>query len=144
MLTTKPKFAKKSLILAASFVLLAATLPTTGAASEGPAVIATISLGPNADATAFALAVNPNTNKLYVTMTGGCCTDGNAVAVIDGSTDTVLGYIDVDLNPFMVAVDSRTNLVYVTHGGQDKITVIDGSTDTVKATFSIGSEAREI
>ena len=239
----KPKFAQKALVLAASFVLLAATLPTTAAASEGPAVIATISLGPNVDATAFALAVNPNTNKtyvtpgleplgceshivsvidnrtntvlapimvglspfgvavnpttnkiyvanaggavctdessntvsviggsadavqktitlngigpafvavnsktnkLYVTMTGGCCTDGNTVAIIDGSTDTVLGYVDVDLNPFMVAVNPRTNLVYVTHGGQDKITVIDGSTDTVKGTFSIGSEAREI
>jgi len=32
----------------------------------------------------------------------------------------------------------------VTHAGQDKITVIDGLTDTVKATFSIGSEARGI
>jgi len=242
MLTTKAKFAKKSLVLAASFVLLAATLPTTGAASEGPAVIATIHLGPNADATAFALAVNPNTNKtyvtpgleplgceshivsvidnrtntvlapitvglspfgvavnpktnkiyvanaggalctnessnavsvidgstdavektitldglgpafvavnlntskIYVTMNGGCCTDGHTVAVIDGSTDAVLRYVDVDLNPFIVAVNPRTNLVYVTHG-EDKITVIDGSTDTVKTTFSIGSEARAI
>jgi hypothetical protein len=32
----------------------------------------------------------------------------------------------------------------VTHAGVDEITAIDGSTDTVEATFSIGSEAREI
>src|SRR5438552_886848 len=63
----KPKFAKKSLFLAASLLLLAALLPATIAASEGPAVIATISLGANPEATAFALAVNPNTNKTYVT-----------------------------------------------------------------------------
>jgi YVTN family beta-propeller protein len=238
---TGPKFAP--LVIGASFVLLAASLPTTSAASAAPAVIATIDLGSNPEATAFALAVNPNTNKtyvtpgletlgceshivsvidnrtntvlapitvglspfgvavnpktnkiyvanlggalcteesssnisvidgstdavkktltldrigpafvavnsktnkVYVTMSGGCCTDGNTVAVIDGSTDSILRYIDVDLNPFMVAVSPRTNLVYVTHSGQDKITVIDGSTDTVQATFSIGSEAREI
>src|SRR5439155_1632479 len=129
--------------LAASLLLLAAFLPTTVAASEGPAVIATINLGPNTEATAFAVAVNPNTNKTYVTMNGGCCADGHTVAVIDGSTNAVLRYVDVDLNPSMVAVNPRTNLVYVTHVG-DKITVIDGSTDTVVATFSIGSEARAI
>src|SRR5438309_3948977 len=88
------------------------------------------------------VAINPKTNKIYVTMSGGCCTDGSTVAVIDGSTDSV-HYVDVALDPFMVAVNPRTNLVYVTHGF-DLITVIDGSTDTVKATFSIGSEAREI
>ena len=88
------------------------------------------------------VAINPKTNKIYVTLSGGCCIDGNTVAVIDGSTDSV-HYIDVALDPFMVAVNPRTNLVYVTHGF-DLITVIDGSTDTVKATFSIGSEAREI
>ena len=65
-----------------------------------------------------------------------------SLSVIDGSTDSV-HYVDVALDPFMVAVNPRTNLVYVTHGF-DLITVIDGSTDTVKATFSIGSEAREI
>lgn len=90
------------------------------------------------------VAVNPKTNKVYVTVNGGCCTSGHAVAVIDGSTDTVLRYIDVDLDPFIAAVNPKTNLVYVTHAGVDKITVIDGSTDTVKATFSIGSEARGI
>lgn len=98
----------------------------------------TVGLGPGF------VAVNPKTNKIYVTLTGGCCADGNAVAVIDGSTDTVVNTVTVDLDPFIVAVNPRTNLVYVTHAGVDKITVIDGATDTVKATFSIGSEARAI
>ncbi|HEY3061635.1 MAG TPA: YncE family protein [Chloroflexota bacterium] len=239
----KQKFGKRLLVLAASLLLLAALLPATVAASKGPAVIATINLGADPGATAFALAVNPITdktyvvpgfevlgceshlvsvidnstntvlapittglspfgvavnpatnkiyvtnvggglctdepsnrvsiidgsndtvktnitvdgigpafvavnsraNKIYVTINGGCCTSGHTVAVIDGSTDAVVRYVDVAPDPFIVAVDQHTNLVYVTHAGQDKITVIDGLTDTVKATFSIGSEARGI
>ena len=98
----------------------------------------TVGLGP-----AF-VAVNPKTNKIYVTVNGGCCTDGNTVAVIDGSTNTVVDTIVLSDDPFIVAVNPRKNLVYVTHAFADKITVIDGATDTVKATFSIGSEARAI
>ncbi len=233
----------KSRLLAGPLLLLAAFIPTTVAASEGAAVIRTISVGSNAEDTAFALAVNPRThktyvtpgleslgceshsvavidnstntllapittglspfgvavnpktnkiyvanagggictadnsqtvsvingatdvvqknitlegfgpafvavnpktNKIYVTVSGGCCADGNTVAVIDGSTDTVLGYVTVALNPFIVAVNPSTNLVYVTHAGDDRITVIDGYTNMVKGTFSIGSEARAI
>jgi YVTN family beta-propeller protein len=237
------KSAKRSLVLAGSALLLAAVLPVAIAASKGPAVIATIGLGANEDATGFALAVdpktnktyvtpgfepfgceshivsvidnstntvltpitvglvpfgvavnpktnkiyvanigggvcseepsnsvsvidgstdavqntihldgigpafvavNPKTNRIYVTVNGGCCTSEHTVAVIDGSTDAVLDYVGVDPDPFIVAVSPRTNLVYVTHAGVDKITVIDGSSDTVEATFSIGSEARGI
>jgi DNA-binding beta-propeller fold protein YncE len=57
------------------------------------------------------VAVNPKTNRVYVTINGGCCTSGHSVAVIDGSTDAVLDYVDVDLDPFIVAVNPRTNLV---------------------------------
>jgi len=97
----------------------------------------TVGLGP------AAVAVNPKTNKIYVTVNGGCCTSGNTVAVVDGSTNAVVDTITVADDPFLIAVNPRTNLIYVTHAG-DKITVIDGATDTVKATFSIGSEARAI
>lgn len=237
------KSAKRSLVLAASVLLLAALLPVAVAAGEGPAVVATIGLGANEDATGFAVAVNPQTNKsyvtpgfepfgceshivsvidnstntvlapitvglvpfgvavnpktnkiyvtnigggvcteepsntvsvingstdaventihldgigpafvavnpktnrIYVTINGGCCASEQTVAVINGSTDAVVDYVDVDPDPFVVAVNPRTNLVYVTHAGVDKVTVIDGSTDTVEATFSIGSEARGI
>ena len=91
-----------------------------------------------------AVAVNPRTNKIYVTISGGCCAEGYRVAVIDGSTDAVLRYVDVGPHPFLATVDPHTNLVYVTHSPEDLITVIDGSTDTVRARFSIGSEARGI
>src|SRR5205809_6071579 len=106
--------------LAASLLLLAAFLPTTVAASEGPAVIATINLGPNADATAFALAVNPNTNKTYVTpgfepFPPAC--ESHIVSVIDNSTNTVLAPIATGLSPFGVAVNSKTNKIYVANVG---------------------------
>src|SRR5438445_3021629 len=146
MQTTKPKFARKSLVLAASFVLLVATLPTTGAASEGPAVIATISLGPNADATAFALAVNPNTNKTYVTPglePLGC--DSHIVSVIDNRTNTVLAPITVGLSPFGVAVNPKMNKIYVANAGgaictdetANTVSAIEGSTDAVQKTITL-------
>src|SRR3989441_6020979 len=146
MLTTKPKFAKKSLVLAASFVLLVATLPTTGAASEGPAVIATINLGPNTEATAFALAVNPNTNKTYVTPgweTLGC--ESHIVSVIDNATNTVLAPITVGLSPFGVAVNPKTNRIYVANIGgalcteepSNAVSVIGGSADAVQKTITL-------
>jgi YVTN family beta-propeller protein len=234
---------KRSLAVPISVMLLAAFAPATTTASAGPAVIATVDLAANPDATAFAAAVNPKTHKTYVTpgleplgceshivsvidnstntvlapittglspfgvavnpktnkiyvtniggglcsdepssavsvingstdaverniqidgigptfvavnrktnriyvaVNGGCCASDHRIAVIDGSTDAVVRYVDVDPDPFIVAVDPRTNRVYVTHGGVDMITVIDGSTDTVVATFSIGSEARGI
>src|SRR5439155_24684309 len=82
--------------LAASLLLLAAFLRTTVAASEGSAVIATINLWPNTEATAFALAVNTNTNKTYVTPgweTLGC--ESHIVTVLDNSTKTVFAPLSV-------------------------------------------------
>jgi DNA-binding beta-propeller fold protein YncE len=74
------------------------------------AVVRTIAL--NGTGPAWA-AVNPRTNKVYVTVNGGCCASGNTVAVIDGTTDTVLRYVQVDPDPFLVAVNPQTNRVYV-------------------------------
>src|SRR5256886_174798 len=127
------------------YVQAQTTLPN----GDPPTVIATIPLGEPFGAGTFAVAVNPRTNTIYATNPGalsspvGLDCDSHDVSVIHGSTNTVVNTVTVDLDPFIVAVNPRTNLVYVTHAG-DKITVIDGATDTVKATFSIGSEARAI
>src|SRR6267378_3269771 len=107
-MTNRPRFRKSWLVSVAS-LLLAGFLPATVLASGGPAVITTINLGGNADATAFALAVNPNTNKTYVTPGFeplGC--ESHIVSVIDNSTHTVLTPITTGLSPFGVAVNPRT------------------------------------
>src|SRR5919198_2334847 len=137
----KRRCPKRSLVLAASLLLLAAFLPATIAAIAGPSVVATISLGPDPSATAFALAVNPNTNKTYVTPglePLGC--ESHNVSVIDNSTNTVLAPITTGRSPFGVAVNPKTNKIYVANVGDflctnepsNTVSVIDGSTDTVE------------
>jgi YVTN family beta-propeller protein len=136
---------RRWLVLAASLLLLGAFLPATVAASEGPAVVATISLGPNPDATGFALAVNPNTNKTYVTpgLEPLSC-ESHIVSVIDNSTNTLLTPITAGLSPFGVAVNPKTNKIYVANVGgcsesepSNAVSVIDGSTDVVEKTITV-------
>lgn len=97
---------------------MAAVLPAAIAASAGPPVVATISLGGNEEATAFALAVNPRTNKTYETPglePLGC--ESHIVSVIDNATNTTLAPITTGLIPFGVAVNPKTNKIYVANIG---------------------------
>ena len=95
----------------------------------------TITVGGNG--TALGIAANPNTNKIYV---GQFLT--SAVAVIDGSTDTVTGSIPIggmSPEPTGVAVNPVTNRVYVANQNTKTVTVIDGATDAVLTTISVGT-----
>src|SRR5437879_10693644 len=132
---SKRKFARAFIAVGASLLLFSAFLPGTIRASSGPAVIATIGLGPSQDATAFALAVNPRTNKTYVTPglePLGC--ESHIVSVIDNTTNTVLAPITVGLSPFGVAVNPKTNRIYVANIGgslcpeasSNYVSVLDG------------------
>src|SRR5205823_1537232 len=99
----------------------------------------------------YGLAVNPNTNRLYVT-------NGVAVDVVDLSTNTLLGTIPVGPSPYGVAVNPNTNKIYVTNQGSGRagdcssfvfpaqsgcgntMSVIDGVTNTVTATVAVGAK----
>src|SRR5690348_593312 len=109
-----PRFAKALLTLVVLLALSPVLLPTSAAASEGAAVIATIGLGPDPEATAFALAVNPNTDRTYVTpgFEPLEC-ESHIVSVIDNATHTVLPPITTGLSPFGVDVNPITNKIYV-------------------------------
>ncbi len=80
-----------------------------------------------------ALAVNPVTNKIYVTNSCGtddaCSSAPGTVSVVDGATldVTTLG---VGRLPNAVAVDTATNKIYVTNSGgfPGSLTIIDGDT----------------
>src|SRR5208282_6051665 len=81
--------------------------------------------------TPWAVAVNPNTNQIYVVNSYLLQTGGN-VTVIDGATNNTttvatganaLSYGD---NPWDLAVNSMTNQIYVAYGNGGNVTVIDG------------------
>lgn len=55
------------------------------------------------------LAVNPNSNHVYIVNTAA-----GSVSIIDGNTDQLITHVPVGPDPFDVTVNSTTNTVYVT------------------------------
>jgi len=88
----------------------------------GPDVVATISVGAGPQD----VAVNPITNRIYVTLSGD-----DAVQIIDAVSDTVIGVVGVGNQPMGIAVDSSANRVYVANILDNTVSVIDGSTNAV-------------
>jgi DNA-binding beta-propeller fold protein YncE len=90
------------------------------------------------------MAVNPTTNRIYVAT--GNTSNGPAVIVIDGSTNTVIDTIDTPQGASFVAVNKATNRVYDAGCvfGQTEtcdVTVIDGATDKVIATLPVAGSS---
>jgi YVTN family beta-propeller protein len=83
------------------------------------------------------VAVNPNTNHIYVANYGS-----DSVSVIDGTSNTVVATVAVGIDPWAVAVNPNTNLVYVANEGSDNVSVIDGANNTVVATVALGTDPR--
>ncbi len=71
------------------------------------------------------LAVNPTTNMVYVV--------DNSITVINGATDKVTRTLHVA--SFELAVDSVTDMLYVTNG--KAVSVINGATDKVTRTLHV-------
>jgi YVTN family beta-propeller protein len=82
------------------------------------------------------IAVNPETNRVYA-----ASGSSNIVAVIDGTTDSVVASISmapsISAFPSYVAVNSVTNRVYVTSGND--LLVIDGATNTIIARVPVAT-----
>jgi len=140
-------------------VLFAFCLGFAGLATFGqtaPTVAATIGVSANP----FLQAVNPVTNTIYVVT--GCgigaeckMSDGPpaSVTVINGATNTVTATVPVGYSALAIAVNPKTNQIYVVNrcgavacvtGSQNfgtaTVTVIDGATNTITATVPIGSQ----
>ena len=65
-----------------------------------------------------AIAVNPNTNMIYVANA-----DDNTTSVIDGKTSSVVKTIPVGRDPEGVAVNPNTNTVYVANARSHTVLV---------------------
>jgi len=94
-------------------------------------------------AQAAGLAVNPNTNRVYVVGK----TSPTSLDVIDGSNYQLLASIPGLASPAPpapqgfpyprpVAINSLTNTIFVVNTGDSSVAVIDGSTNTVTRTIS--------
>jgi YVTN family beta-propeller protein len=77
------------------------------------------------------VAVNPVTNRVYVTNNGG-----STVSVIDGNANVVVATVTVGVSPNDIDVDWETNTVYVANYNANSLSVIDGAANTVKGTVA--------
>jgi YVTN family beta-propeller protein len=78
-------------------------------------VVATIPIG----ALPAAVAVNPNTNIVYVTNLFVPTSPNGSVSVLNGQTDKPLATISVGAAPEGVAADPKTNRAYVANAPTD-------------------------
>ena len=108
-----------------------------------PAPVLGPSIGPQGvtvGSDAFGVAVNPLTNRVYVTNIG----DGT-VSVISGlgergspQSRPVIATIRVGSSPARVAVNPLTRTAYVTNSGSGSVSVIDLRTNKVTTTIPVG------
>ncbi len=121
--------------LASLFVFLfaAAILPAVA-----QTLLATVPVGQSA----FYLAANPVTNKIYVVNYCGndpSCASPGTVTVINGLTNTVDATITVGIHPTFVMINPLTNKLYVPNRRDNTVSVINAATNTVSATIPVGS-----
>ena len=93
------------------------------------------------------MAVNPNTNRIYVAGATNQLALQAALAVIDGNTNTVLAQVNVGsgASPTAdVAVDLGLNRVYAIDGAANRLTVIDGATNNIVTTLPVGKHPDHI
>ena len=92
---------------------------TCGAATKAQTVTATVPVGSGPNS----VAVNPVTNKMYVTNP-----NSNNVTVIDGATNTTTT-VTTGAIPVAASVNTVTNTIYISNAGSSNVTVIDGATN---------------
>ncbi len=81
------------------------------------------------------LAVDPVTNKIFVTSNNSISTNPGSVYVIDAVTRALVTVVPVGVSPGSgpngIAVDTQTHKVYVANYGSNTVSVIDGLTYAV-------------
>jgi len=78
------------------------------------------------------VAVNPNTNMIYVTNRAA-----NTVDMIDGATNGVIKTIPVGSGPEGIAVDRDHDRIYVVNVRSSSISIIDGPSSAVIGTLTL-------
>ena len=85
------------------------------------------------EANPVGVAINSNTNRIYVTNN-----QSDTVSVIDSFTDKVTATVQIGKEPYGIDVNTKTNKIYVVH--IDTLSVINGESNTVEKTISIGGD----
>ena len=76
------------------------------------------------------IALNPNTNKIYVYNSGS-----NITSVLDGNANVLV--TTVRGQSYLGAVNQNTNMIYIVNL-DNTVSVIDGNTNAVVGTINVG------
>ena len=83
------------------------------------------------------LAANPVTHRVYVS--GGAGFGGNNVAIVDGTSNSLVTTVSAGAVPGQIAINKKTNKIFVANTGagsvDNSVTVINGATDSVDTIF---------
>ncbi|MFB0536657.1 MAG: SMP-30/gluconolactonase/LRE family protein [Anaerolineae bacterium] len=111
---------------------------------EESKLVATVSLGADPQG----VAVNPSTGHVYVALSDTAqqpcpepvegCREGS-LSVVDGLEGQVVAVVIGLKRPRGVAVNPRTNRVYVTDTGADRLIVVDGTSNEMLVSLPVGS-----
>jgi len=91
----------------------------------------------------FGIAVNPNTNKAYVSNLFSDYVSVLELVSGEKTLHTEIKQIVVD-SPGHAVVNPDTNLIYVSSGATDTVVVIDGTTDTIVDFITVGDNPNGI
>jgi YVTN family beta-propeller protein len=80
-----------------------------------------------------AIAVNPDTNMIYVANNDYSLNEYNTslIYVINGITNDVITSVPVALRPYDLDIDEKTNMIYVINEDGNRVSVIDGRTNGI-------------
>ena len=81
--------------------------------------------------TTGAIAINPQTRKVYAV------DEGAGQVIVTNEQTGSAHMVKVGKGPIALAMNSRTNRIYVVNGDSDSVSVIDGKQDAVIATIGI-------
>jgi YVTN family beta-propeller protein len=129
----------------AGLLALGGALVVDGSAAAQPKTPQPVDIG--VGASPLAIAADPTTGLVYAANSDSFLDRTGSVSVIDGNpsyngepnTGKVIATITVGKNPWGVAVNPRTDMVYVSNQGSNSVSVIDGRTDRVVATVGVGA-----
>lgn len=103
-------------------------IPAMAKRSRGPQVIATVPV----DGSVGDIKANPRTNRVYFVCDDAC------VGVLDGRTNKLLSYAKTGDGPAYLAINPRTNRIYVTNFRDGTVSVISGRTNRLITTVKVG------
>lgn len=87
----------------------------------------------------WSLAVDPNLQRLYVTVPPNTPADFHGLLALDSNTGAVLGQLTLGSDSEMVLVNPHTGHVFVSDPTDNTVTVVDGQSFNVLSVFPAGN-----